>query len=83
MTQAVLFDLGNTLLDEQTNRPLPGATELLDARRRSRRAWPARPLRSGVGLEDAAEPVGGGAVDRSISRAASGLDAFSDRWRRE
>jgi beta-phosphoglucomutase-like phosphatase (HAD superfamily) len=31
MTRAVLFDLGNTLLDEQTNRPLPGATELLDA----------------------------------------------------
>lgn len=31
MTRAVLFDLGNTLLDEQTNRPLPGATGLLDA----------------------------------------------------
>jgi hypothetical protein len=31
VTRAILFDLGNTLLDEQANRPLPGATELLDA----------------------------------------------------
>jgi FMN phosphatase YigB (HAD superfamily) len=29
MTRAILFDLGNTLLDERTNRPLPGATGLL------------------------------------------------------
>lgn len=29
MTRAILFDLGNTLLDERTNRPLPGAAELL------------------------------------------------------
>lgn len=28
---AILFDLGNTLLDEDTNRPLPGAIELLAA----------------------------------------------------
>ena len=57
MTRALLFDLGNTLLDEQTNRPLPGADRT--ARRpgrRSRLGGPARPLRSGVGLEDAAQP---------------------------
>ena len=81
---AVLFDLGNTLLDEQTNRPLPGATELLDALGDAATAF-CPSSRSGVGLEDAAEPVGGGPLRQEYLQSwrRPAWTPFSDRWRRE
>ena len=86
MTRAVLFDLGNTLLDEQTNRPLPGATGLLDALGEVRDSE-GLPVLSGL-VSDWKMPrnpteVGPLRQEYLQELAASGLDASSDRWRCE
>jgi beta-phosphoglucomutase-like phosphatase (HAD superfamily) len=79
MTRAVLFDLGNTLLDEQTNQPLPGATGLLDALGEVRDA-DGLPVLSGL-VSDwkmPGSPAEVGPLRQEYLQllAASGLDAF-------
>jgi len=79
MTRAVLFDLGSTLLDEQTNRPLPGATGLLDALGDVRDSE-GLPVLSGL-VSDWKMPrspteVGPLRQEYLQELAASGLDAF-------
>lgn len=79
MTRAVLFDLGNTLLDEQTNGPLPGATGLLDALGDVRDSE-GLPVLSGL-VSDWKVPrtpaeVGPLRQEYLQELAASGLDAF-------
>jgi beta-phosphoglucomutase-like phosphatase (HAD superfamily) len=79
MTRAVLFDLGNTLVDEETNRPLPGATGLLEALADVHDSE-GRPVLSGV-VSDwkmPRDPAEAGPLRQEYLRqlATSGLDAF-------
>jgi hypothetical protein len=73
MTRAVLFDLGNTLLDEQTNRPLPGATGLLDALGDVRDSE-GRPVLSGLMSDEVGVREPGAAIFRAaLDRLQPGL----------